>query len=309
VCIAGAGLIGAGWAVVFARAGREVRLFDAEPSALANALRRIDDVLASPAALLPGQDSQAVRARVSAVAHLEKALEGVHYVQESITEDVAIKAELFRRMDRSTPPSTILASSTSAIPPSVLFAEVAGRARCIVAHPFNPPYLLPLVEIVVSQWNDARVVADVRSLLEGVGQAPVVLHKEIPGFVANRLQAAVVSEAVSLIARGIVSAADLDRCMTRGLGPRWAFFGPLATMDLNADGGFAVYTAKFAAAYQRLCTELRVQDPWDPQTLQRIEIELRQALPAQELPAARERRDGLIAALLRLARDDPARGA
>ena len=155
VAIIGSGFIGRAWAISFARAGHSVTLWDAAPDAPTAALDYIDGILPDLAKndLLDGQAAQDVRARMRGVARLEDALADVHYVQENTPEDVAVKREIFARLDRLAPPEATLASSTSAILPSLFTEGLPGRARCLVVHPLNPPYLIPAAEIVPAPWT------------------------------------------------------------------------------------------------------------------------------------------------------------
>ena len=150
-------------------------------------------------------------------------------------------------------PDAVLASSTSGIPASAFTEGLAGRARCLVAHPVNPPYLVPLVELCPAPWTDAAVVSRTRALMTSAGQVPATVNKEMDGFALNRLQGALLAEAFRLVADDVISPTDLDALVKHGLGLRWSFMGPLETIDLNAPGGLAgllraVWTAVLANA-------------------------------------------------------------
>lgn len=289
--IIGTGLIGRGWAVVFARAGWQVRLWDRDPEA-ARAGRD------AAAAMLDDPDAAGL---LDLAPDLAVALDGARHAQESVPEDIAIKRAVFARMDAAAAPDCILASSASAIPGAAIFADLPGRARCIVAHPANPPHLLPAVEIVPSAWHSDAQVAAAAERMRAVGQVPVIIRKEVPGFVMNRLQAAVVNEAMALVSAGVVSPGDLDAVMSGSLGPRWALMGPFETMDLNAPSGFRDYAARYGDSYRSLGAG--PSDAWPDATLDRIEAARRAAVPSAALPDRQAWRDAGLARISKLKRD------
>lgn len=294
VCVVGCGVVGGGWALAFARAGHRVALHDSSPGQAERCLESIAGALGGLERHGALTDPWEVLARLRPAADLEEAVAGAAYVQESVIEDAAVKTRLFQDMDAVASPDAILASSTSAILPTRFLEGVAGRRRCLVAHPFNPPHLIPLVEVVMTPWVDEDVVDATVALLRSVGQAPIVLRREIEGFVGNRLQAAVVNEAMNLVRLGVVSPADLDRCMKDGLGRRWAFLGPLETMDLNAPAGFAEYADKFGASYQQLGRQLGVAEPWSDLAAQQVEDWRRSETPAGGVAAIQAWRDLML---------------
>jgi len=203
IALVGLGLVGRAWAISFARAGHDVALWDDKPDAAEEALQFADEVLPDLAANQLLRDSPAaVRARMRRAATLEEALDGASHVQESTPEDVGVKRHVFTRLDALAPTGAVLASSTSAILPSRFTESLPGRARCLVVHPINPPYLIPAVEIVPAPWTDAAVVERTTSFIRSAGHAPIVMKKEIDGFVMNRLQGALIEEAFRLVAEG-----------------------------------------------------------------------------------------------------------
>ena len=283
IAIVGAGLIGRSWSIVFARAGHPVALFDAVPEAPVRALAAIDPALDDLAnAGLLDEAPAVVRARITPVRTLAAALDGAMYVQENIAENLEAKRALYMDLDRLAAPGTILASSTSTIPTSEWSEALTGRARCLVAHPVNPPHLVPLVELSPAPWTAPDVVAKAKALHEAAGQVPIVVRKEVQGFVLNRLQGALLAEAFRLYAGGYVSADDLDKTVRDGLGLRWSFMGPFETIDLNAPGGIADYCARYGDLYHQMAqaaSPLR----WDEPLVRRIEAERRTLLAEHEL--------------------------
>jgi L-gulonate 3-dehydrogenase len=282
VTIAGAGLIGRGWAAAFARAGWHVALWDRAPAVLPGAEAAVRATLADMTALgLILADAPA--AQISTHADLAKALQGTDYVQECVPESRDTKAAVFAELDALTAAGVPIGSSTSTIAGSLFLADLPGRARCMVAHPANPPHLMPVVELVPSDWHTASDLAAFQAILTSIGQVPVVLHAEIEGFVMNRLQAAVVNEAVALVAAGVIDPAGLDAVMKHSLGLRWALMGPFETMDLNAPSGFLDYATRYGRYYEAMGQQLSVADPWPMATLEAIEVVRRAATPTPQL--------------------------
>ena len=173
-------------------------------------------------------------------------------MQENLPETLDVKREAFALLDRHAPREAVLASSTSAIPASQFTEPLAGRARCLVAHPVNPPHLVPVVELCGAPWTAPEVIDRAMRVYADVGQVPVIVRREIDGFILNRLQGALLSEAMRLVGEGYVSPEDLDKTVRDGLGLRWSFMGPLATIELNAPGGVADYCARYGGALRRL---------------------------------------------------------
>ena len=206
-------------------------------------------------------------------------------------------------MDRAAPPDAILASSASAIPGANSWTCPAALAA-LSRIPVSPPSLVPLVELVPTPWTSPEVVERARQLLKDVGQSPVTLHKEIPGFVLNRLQAAVISEAMHLVAEGVISPDDLDCTMRDGLGLRWSFMGPFETMDLNADDGIDGYLRRYAKSYETMCALLRVTDPWRKEAIDAVATERRALVPAEKLGERRAWRDRNLLRLKKARMDD-----
>ena len=184
--------------------------------------------------LLNGGAASEVAARIRAAATLESALAGAVHVQENTPEDVEVKRAVFARLDAVAPPDAVLASSTSAILPSAFTENLKGRARCLVVHPINPPYLIPAAEVVPAPWTDPAIVERAAKFLRAAGHAPIVMKREIDGFVMNRLQGALLEEAFRLVEQGYAGVEDVDVGIREGLALRWSFMGPFETIDLNA---------------------------------------------------------------------------
>lgn len=297
IAVVGAGLVGRGWAIVFARAGWKVALFDADQGATRAALENITARLADleTAGLVPRADE--VRQRIVQVSNLAEALDGAQFVQESAAERVDVKRAIFAELDRLADPAAILASSSSAIPVSEFTESLAGRRRCLIAHPVNPPYLIPLVELSPAPWTAPEVLAQAHRVMSEVGQAPIVLKREIQGFVLNRLQGALLHEAFRLVEDGIADVDDVDIAVREGLGLRWSFMGPFETIDLNAPGGVADYVRRYGDMYYEMGQSQSAARPWEGDLVKAIETARRVLLPESELAARQAWRDRRLMAL------------
>lgn len=298
IAVIGAGLIGRAWSIVFARAGFDVRLWDKVPQAVDAAKAFIAERLPElrDAGLLDDAPD-AVLARIHPAATLAEAVRDVVHVQENGPERVPEKQTLFAELDLAAPPDAVLASSTSGIPASAFTEGLSGRARCLVAHPVNPPYLIPLVELCPAPWTDPEVVVRTRALMERAGQVPATVKKEMDGFALNRLQGALLAEAFRLVADDVVSPADLDALVKHGLGLRWSFMGPFETIDLNAPGGLADYCQRFGPLYFAMQQQMQPRE-WDPMLVGRLHSARREELPESQVPERHAWRDRRLMALL-----------
>lgn len=304
IAIVGGGSIGVGWAVVFARIGVETVLHepdeDRRAEVAADLERRLDRLAAGG---LLAEAQATVAARVQGVDTLEEAVSRATHVQECAPESLELKRELFGELDALAPPEATLASSSSALAVSAFASELAGRARCLVAHPANPPYLLPVVEIVPAPFTDASVVERARALYRAVGMSPVLVRREIEGFVFNRLQGALLREAYCLVRDGIASVDDVDRVVRDGLGRRWAAIGPFETAELNTRGGIEAHAELLGPAYARMGAERGQDDPWTPELVARVARELHERLPPEHWEERVAWRDDALVALERARRE------
>jgi 3-hydroxyacyl-CoA dehydrogenase len=307
IAIVGAGSIGTAWAIVFAMAGFRVKLQDTESSRLDGsrvAIRaRLTDLGAHGLAAEP---ADAVLARIEFLPDLAAALDRAEYVQECIPEDLDLKRGLFADLDRLTAPTAILASSSSFLPASAFAGDLAGRARCLVVHPGNPPYLLRVAELVPAPFTDEKVIERTAAILRRSGMAPVRLKREVDGFVFNRLQGALLREAYCLVRDGVASAADIDRIVRDGLGLRWSVIGPFETADLNTRGGIARHAQRMGPAYRRMGRERGQDGPWTEALVSQVAAERRAALPIDGWEQRVAWRDRALMALLRCRRSDAA---
>lgn len=298
IAIIGAGLIGRAWATVYARAGHSVKMYDSAPGAVERAaglvLQGLEDLRRAG---LVSEAPAAIAARVTAAPSLEAAVADADYVQENTAEDETVKKAVFSALDAAAPPHCILASSTSTIQTSRFAGHVPGRARCIVAHPVNPPHLVPLVEVSPAPFTSPEVVQRTRDLQERAGQVPVTVNREIEGFVLNRLQAALLLEAWNLVDQGVMSVEDVDKCIRDGLGLRWAFMGPFETIDLNAPGGVGDYAARFGGKMHAMM-EGSKPPRWEGELLRSVEAQRRAIMPHEQHAAREAWRDRRLMALV-----------
>ena len=309
IAIIGTGFVGRGWAISFARAGHEIALWDAVAAAPGAALAYIEALLPDLQQhdLLDGSTPEEIRGRMRVAATLEEALAGAEHVQENTPEDVAMKREVFARLDAAAGLGTVLASSTSAILPSKFTETLSGRSRCLVVHPINPPYLIPAAEVVPAPWTDRAVVERTAALLRGAGHAPIVMRREIDGFVMNRMQGALLEEAFRLVAEGYASVEDIDIGIREGLALRWSFMGPFETIDLNAPAGVRDYAQRYQSMYADIFPTVQWRADWTGPVIETVEAERRAALPASRLgerQAWRDRRLMALAAHKRVAAKD-----
>jgi L-gulonate 3-dehydrogenase len=297
VAIVGAGLIGRAWAAIFARAGWNVRLTDPDVPTLRAAPRLIRDELHALARHGLAVEPDRAVARVSAAGNLEEAVRDVEFVQENGPERVEDKRRIFAQLDKIAPKDALLVSSTSAITASRFTETLPGRARCLVGHPVNPPHLVPLVELCGAPWTSPDAIDRARNVYREIGQVPVVINREINGFVLNRLQGALLAEAFRLVGEGYISAEDLDHTVKDGLGLRWSFLGPLETIELNAPGGIADYCARYTGFYKELASAAAGPEVYESPNVDRVIA----AWPHQQTPERiaelTQRRNERLAAL------------
>ncbi|MDO5606658.1 MAG: 3-hydroxyacyl-CoA dehydrogenase [Paracoccus sp. (in: a-proteobacteria)] len=288
IAIIGAGLIGRAWACVFARAGMQVRVWDGDPMVLDRLPADMDAMIRDT-----GGDP-AIATRIRAVPSMEGALNGATLAQENGPERIGIKRDLFAAMDAAAAPDTILASSSSALLASAFSAGLAGASRCLVAHPVNPPHLVPVVELCPSPATDPAVMDRAEAIYRAAGQVPVRLSREIEGFVLNRLQAVLLAEALRLVGDGICTVQGLDDTMRHGLGRRWAFMGPLETISLNAPGGMPDYMRRYGPTMGALAGD---QAAYNDRVAQIIAAAFPQTATPEGVRARTAWRDGELAAL------------
>jgi L-gulonate 3-dehydrogenase len=299
VSIIGAGFIGRAWAISFARAGNEIALWDDDKAAPQKAKAYIEELLPDLEAndLLNGASASDVASRIHAAPTLEAALEGAVHVQENTPENVEMKRTIFAKLDATAPADTVLASSTSAILPSAFTENLKGRSRCLVVHPINPPYLIPAAEVVPAPWTDPTVVERAAQFLRSAGHAPIVMKRELDGFVMNRLQGALLEESFRLVEQGYAGVEDVDIGIREGLALRWSFMGPFETIELNAPRGVRDYADRYEKIYSNMFPSMQWRVDWSGPVMEKIEAERRERLAADKLGERQAWRDRRLIAL------------
>lgn len=236
IAVVGAGTIGASWAALFLARGMDVVVSDPAGDAEAQTRARVQaawPVLTELGHVIDGASPQSLRFEPD----LAQALAGVDFVQENAPEREDFKIDLFARMDAMLPAHVIVASSSSGLIMSRLQSRCRHPERFVIGHPFNPPHLIPLVEVVGGDKTSAAVIDQSIAFYQAMGKYPIRLNKEVPGHIANRLQAAIWREAIHLAAENVASVADIDAAVSQGPGLRWALFGPHMTFNLGGGAG------------------------------------------------------------------------
>jgi len=312
VGIIGSGLIGKSWAMIFASVGYKVVLFDVEAAQVTKALENIKAELLEfeAAGTLRGTIGAAAQAElISGTDSLADCVTGAKYVQECVPEVLELKRKVWAEIDKIAGDETILATSTSCIVPSKISDFMVHKSQFIVAHPCNPPYHTPMVELVPAPWTSQEIQAGARAIMKEAGQGPVSLSREVPGFVLNRMQYALLNECWRLIRDGVVSAQDLDVVMKDGMGCRYAFMGPMETIHLNAEGT-QNYVDRYGETIFNVSSDLGpIPTGWKQETeadkaeVASLEATMMKEIPAEELYKRRVWRDKRLAALSKLKRD------
>ncbi len=303
VGIVGAGLVGSGWAIVFARASLNVKVYDESPKTRDTVMSVVRANLAEleKFGLVKGADE--IAARITVCDEMSRAVDDVEYVQESVFETVEAKRSVYEKLSELVGSNTIIGSSSSGIPASAFTAHLPIKERCLIAHPVNPPYLVPVVEIVPAPWTHQSAINYTVALMSEVGQSPVVVRREVEGFILNRLQGALLNEAWKLFEEGYASIEDIDKTVREGLGLRWAFMGPFETIDLNAPGGVKDYAYRLRSLYYHIAQSRRDPSLWSNELIERVETERAKLLPRNQLEARRRWRDRRLMALVAYLRE------
>ncbi|EDV98084.1 lambda-crystallin homolog [Drosophila grimshawi] len=308
--IVGSGLIGRAWALLFASAGYRVQLYDIVESQVATALDELQQQLQQLEAngtLRGNLSAQTQFELINGCTQLQQLAKDALHIQECVPEQLALKCALYAQLDELLEPQTVVASSTSTFMPSLYSKNLQRRSQMLVAHPLNPPYFIPLVELVPAPWTTDEAVERTRLLMLALGQRPVVLKREIQGFVTNRVQYAILNEVWRLVSDGIISVADADRVLSDGLGMRYALMGSMETAHLNAPGGVRDYFQRFggeiaavSATYgptPNMCDEAA--------TLAEVARQCEQLVPLEALEQRRAERDEFLIRLSALKRQLP----
>ncbi|WP_202877202.1 3-hydroxyacyl-CoA dehydrogenase [Pseudomonas kairouanensis] len=298
IAVIGAGSIGLAFTLLFTQAGYTVHLYDSHEDALSQAKDKLfkQATLLSDSGFLNGRVDD-VCARVSLHDTLASAVEDVIFVQECVLETLAIKQAVFQQLEQHAPPTAVFASSSSALPSSAFCQHLDCAPRCLVGHPGNPPFLIPVIEIVPSPHTAAASVERARQIYTRCALKPVVLNREIKGFIFNRLQGAVLREAYSLVDDGVASVEDIDTVVKHGLGLRWSVIGPFETSDLNYRGGITDHAQRMGQAYADMAAERTDTAPWRAELVAEVAHQRRALLPLEQWAARVAWRDRELLAL------------
>ena len=298
VALIGCGLIGQSWAISFLSAGFEVSLFDPVEGVTVQSKEKIKAKLKDLQnyGLLKNKNISDFLDKIHLAQDIRQAIEGSIYVQESGPEDLDIKKALTEKLDAATPDNIPIASSTSGIPASLYAIDVKGKYRCLVAHPINPPHLIPAVEIVPAPFTSEDITQSVTEIMISIDKEPLELKKEIPGFVVNRLQGALLCEAFNLVKEGIASAEDIDKAISEGLGLRWSFMGPFQTIHLNAPEGIAGYVKRYERMYKEMFNKSDIE--WSSVVKLGLEEELLKLYHLSEREKHEKERDTKLTELI-----------
>jgi 3-hydroxyacyl-CoA dehydrogenase len=298
VAVIGCGTIGASWAACFLAQGLDVAAHDPAPGAEARLRAFIDRAWPTLAALglAPAADRARLRVHSSAAA----AAEGADLVQESVLERLEVKHALFAAIEPALDARAMVASSSSTFTPSAMQQGMRHPERLLLAHPFNPPHLIPLVEVVGGRDTDEAAIARTVAFLHGIGKKPIRLRREIRGHIANRLQAALWQEAFALVEEGVASVADIDTAIAHGPGLRWALLGPFLNLHLSGGaGGLAHVLAHLGPPTEAMWRDLRPVH-LSPALAARVVAGVQAELAAGDEGAMVEARDEVLQQLLRL---------
>ena len=302
VGVVGTGLIGASWAAYYASKDFKVKMFDKISAAQESGLQRTMSYLDGLAqyGLIEKLQVQKMKRNISSAGSLEQAVSDADYVQESASENFEIKIPLFSEMDAVAKPDTILASSSSSLPMTQVQKSVKRPGRCVVAHPFNPPHLVPLVEIVPGNQTAPQTVEDVRTFFNSLGKMPVVLKKETTGFIANRLAAALWREAVDLVLKGVASVQDVDRALFAGPGIRWAFMGQHLIYHLGGgEGGYDYFIKHIGKAFGDIWKDMATWNEISDDAKNKLVQGMNEVMSGKRLSDVSQWRDRKIVGLLK----------
>ncbi|MEO1315911.1 MAG: 3-hydroxyacyl-CoA dehydrogenase NAD-binding domain-containing protein [Pseudomonadota bacterium] len=301
VAILGAGVIGASWASLFLAAGHHVRVHDPASDAETAVRAYVDG--AWPALSRLGLAERGTPDAISFHTDPAEAVEGIAFAQESVPERVEIKHALYARIEDAFPANAVIASSASGLTLTEMQAGWRDPRRLVLGHPFNPPHLVPLVEVMGNERTDADAVPAAEALYEDAGKVTIRVEKEVPGHVANRLQAALWREAIHLVLEGVASVKDVDTAIWAGPGQRWAAMGPSTLFHLAAGaGGLEEYCRRYGPSFNRWWDDLGTPR-MNEETARRLAEGVNEATEGADQATLAAQRDALMIAMLEAQRD------
>lgn len=296
----GGGVIGQSWTALFLAAGKSVAVFDPDPQAAGRIRQAIDT--AWPVLTELGLAAHGNPDNITFCKDARAAVEGAGFVQESVPERIGLKHELYAAIEPALAPGTIVASSASGLTLTEMQEAWQDPGHFVLGHPFNPPHLIPLVEVMGNTETYPGVVERTRDFYESIGKVTIEVKREVPGHVSNRLQAALWREAIHLVNEGVASVADVDTAVSAGPGIRWATMGPTSLFHLGAgEGGLTAFCERYSDSFNRWFDSLG-QPHLDQATIARLVDGLRPVSEANSIEELSRRRDALITGIVTLAR-------
>ena len=284
VAVIGTGVIGSAWVSLFAQKGYWVKAYSRRPETREKGYRQVCsnlDFFVGKAVLSPQERDQALQ-RISFVAKIAEAVSDADFIEECSGETYEIKKPIFEEIDRYAPPSTIIGSSSSGLCMSEIQQVVVHKDRCVITHPWNPPHLIPLIEIVPGRDTSEATVKTCIKFMEHLGKVPVLVKKEVPGFIGNRLAVALWREAIDLVENGVASVEDVDKALYAGPGIRWALMGSHMIYHLGGgeDGGVGHFidgigNTTFKAIWEELTTWNYITEPMKEKLIEGIKDEMK----------------------------------
>ncbi len=302
--VIGGGLIGASWAAIFSKSGFNVFVYDPYPDVFDTYESRVTSFLEELKTIDETINVEKSLNRINANVTIEDLCSNVEYIQESAPEILSVKQELFAKLDNLAPEEVVIGSSSSAMPISSITQNLKGQHRCIITHPANPPHLIPCVEICPGENTSNRTIEKTKEIFTASGASIVNVKKEIDGFILNRLQGALLNEAMRLYSDGYASSDEIDATIRDGLGLRWAFMGPFETIDLNAPGGIKDYISRYGPIFVEMAKNQTKIPDWSEEAGKKLELERRKILGHEELEDRAKKRNQLLKTLRKVKIDN-----
>ena len=302
--VIGGGLIGASWAAIFSKSGFNVFVYDPYPDVFDTYKSRVTSFLEELKTIDETINVEESLNRINANVTIEDLCSNVEYIQESAPEILSVKQELFAKLDNLAPEEVVIGSSSSAMPISSITQNLKGQHRCIITHPANPPHLIPCVEICPGENTSNRTIEKTKEIFTASGASIVNVKKEIDGFILNRLQGALLNEAMRLYSDGYASSDEIDATIRDGLGLRWAFMGPFETIDLNAPGGIKDYISRYGPIFVEMAKNQTKIPDWSEEAGKKLELERRKILGHDKLEDRAKKRNQLLKSLRKVKIDN-----
>ena len=302
--VIGGGLIGASWAAIFSKSGFNVFVYDPYPDVFDTYESRVTSFLEELKTIDETINVEKSLNRINANVTIEDLCSNVEYIQESAPEILSVKQELFAKLDNLAPEEVVIGSSSSAMPISSITQNLKGQHRCIITHPANPPHLIPCVEICPGENTSNRTIEKTKEIFTASGASIVNVKKEIDGFILNRLQGALLNEAMRLYSDGYASSDEIDATIRDGLGLRWAFMGPFETIDLNAPGGIKDYISRYGPIFVEMAKNQTKIPDWSEEAGKKLELERRKILSHDKLEDRAKKRNQLLKSLRKVKIDN-----